>query len=177
MKYATAAAFVATVYAANLALTHFGVVAIGFGLHAPAGVFFAGLGFLLRDVLHEAGGRAWVVGAIIGGAALSYLLGADATIPGGHVPIAAASGVAFLLSESADFAVYDPLRERSRAAGVVASQIVGAAVDSALFLWLAFGSFALFSGQFVGKSLLVLPALLVLIALGRRTAAPALVQA
>jgi uncharacterized PurR-regulated membrane protein YhhQ (DUF165 family) len=168
MKYAAAAAFVATVYAANLALTHFGVVSIGFGLHAPAGVFFAGLGFLLRDLLHETGGRVWVVAAIIAGAALSLVLGADASIPGGHVSIAVASGCAFLLSETADFAVYDPLRERSRTAGVGASQLVGAAVDSALFLWLAFGSVALFAGQFVGKTLLVAPALLLLFAMHAR---------
>lgn len=164
MKYLTAAAFVATVYAANLALTHFGVVAIGFGLHTPAGVFFAGLGFLLRDALHETGGRAWVVGAIIAGAVLSFLLGADSTLLGGHISIAAASGAAFLLSEAADFATYDPLREHSRTAAVVASQLVAAAADSALFLWLAFGSLSLFAGQYVGKAFLVAPALLVLFA-------------
>lgn len=166
MKLIIAAVFVATVYAANWALTTFGVVPIGFGLRAPAGVFFAGAGFLLRDALHETGGRMWVVGAIVAGALLSWQLGASASIPGGHASIAVASACAFLLSESADFAVYAPLRERSLTSAVGLSQVVGAAVDSALFLWLAFGSLALFAGQFVGKTLLVLPALAIVA--GRR---------
>ncbi len=157
MRYLAATLFVATVYAANWALTTFGVVSIGFGLHAPAGVFFAGLGFLLRDLLHETGGRAWVVVCIGVGACLSYLLGASAHIPGGHVSIAVASGCAFLTSEFADFSVYAPLRERTLSAAVGLSQVAGAAVDSALFLWLAFGSLALFWGQFWGKTLMVLP--------------------
>lgn len=170
MKYLTAAAFVATVYAANWALTTFGVVPIGFGLHAPAGVFFAGAGFMLRDALHETGGRLWVIGAIVTGACLSYLLGASAVIPGGHASIALASGCAFLLSEFADFGVYAPLRERSLTSAVGLSQVVGAAVDSALFLWLAFGSLALFEGQFVGKTLMVLPAVALLGGLRLRSA-------
>lgn len=163
MKYLAAAAFVATVYAANWALTEFGVVSF-LGLEVPAGVFFAGLGFLLRDALHELGGRAWVVAAIIAGAALSYWLGASTTIPGGHVEIALASGAAFLLSEFSDFAVYAPLRERSLTGAVGLSQVAGAAVDSALFLWLAFGSLALFWSQFLIKTLVVLPAVLLLAA-------------
>lgn len=156
-RIAIAGAFVATVYAANWALTRWGVVPIGFGLHAPAGVFFAGLGFMLRDLLHEVGGHPWVIGAIVTGALLSYLLGASATIPGGHVSIALASGCAFLLSELADLSVYSPLRDRTKAGAVGLSQVAGAAVDSALFLWLAFGSVALFWGQFWGKTLMVLP--------------------
>ena len=172
MKYLTAAAFVATVYAANWALTTFGVVSIGFGLHAPAGVFFAGLGFMLRDALHEQAGRLWVVAAIVAGALLSYFLGASANIPSGHVSIAIASAAAFLLSESADLGVYDPLRHLHRPAAVGLSQVVGAAVDSALFLWLAFGSLAgLFAGQFFGKLVLVLPVVAVLAL--RKAATPA----
>lgn len=162
MKLIASAAFVATVYAANWALTTFGVVPIGLGLHAPAGVFFAGSGFLLRDWLHEIAGRAWVVAAILVGAGLSFWLGASAQIPGGHTSIAVASAAAFLLSELCDFGVYAPLRHRSLSGAVGLSQVVGAVVDSLLFLWLAFGSLALFAGQFVGKTLMVLPVVLVL---------------
>lgn len=162
MKYLTAAAFIGTVIAANWAVETYGIVPIGFGLEAPAGVFFAGLGFLLRDVLHEIGGRVWVVGVIVAGAFLSWWVSTSATIPGGLVPLAVASGCAFLVSEFADFSVYAPLRHKTLAGGVAASQLVGAAVDSALFLYLAFGSLAFFTGQFVGKSLLVLPAIAVL---------------
>ncbi len=165
MKYATAAAFVSTVYAANWALTHYGVIHLFGGLYAPAGVFFAGLGFLLRCALQEVAGRLWVVGAIIAGAALSYWLGASATIPSGHVSIAVASGCAFLFSELADWSTYTPLRRRTLTGGLTASQVVGAAVDSLLFLWLAFGSVSLFWGQFVGKTLCVLPVLVIVSAL------------
>jgi uncharacterized PurR-regulated membrane protein YhhQ (DUF165 family) len=158
VKYLAAAAFVATVYAANWALSRWGLVPVGFGYQAPAGVYFAGLGFILRDVLHELGGRVWVVGAILAGAVLSFLLGADAAIPGGHVTIAAASAAAFLIAELCDFAVYAPLRERGAiAAAVGLSQVVAAALDSVLFLWLAFGSLALFPGQMIGKTLMVVP--------------------
>ncbi len=168
MKWLAATLFVATVWLANYAVTHWGIVPVGFGLHAPAGVYFAGAGFLLRDWLHETGGRLWVIGAIVAGACLSYLLGASAVIPGGHVSIALASGCAFLLSEFADFSVYAPLRERSLSGAVGLSQIAGAIVDSALFLWLAFGSFVFFWGQFVGKTLMVLPAVAVIFALRLR---------
>jgi hypothetical protein len=156
-RVAVAAAFVATVWCANKALTKWGTVPVGFGLEAPAGVYFAGLGLILRDWLSEIAGRAWVLGAIVAGAALSYWVGASVQIPGGHVEIALASGAAFLFSELCDWAAYEPLRERTLAGAVGVSQLVGAAVDSALFLWLAFGSLALFWGQFVGKMLMVLP--------------------
>ena len=43
IKYATFVALLATVAATNLALETWGVIPIGFGLEAPAGVFFAGL--------------------------------------------------------------------------------------------------------------------------------------
>jgi uncharacterized PurR-regulated membrane protein YhhQ (DUF165 family) len=169
VKYLTAAAFVATVYGANWALTRYGVIHIGPGLYAPAGVFFAGLGFLLRCALQEVAGRVWVIWAILTGALLSYWLGASATIPGGHVQIAAASACAFLFSELADWSVYTPLRERTLVGGITAAQVVGATVDSALFLWLAFGSLSLFWGQFVGKTLCVLPALVLVTAWRVRT--------
>lgn len=160
MKWLTAGAFVGTVYAANWALTHYGVIHLFGGLYAPAGVFFAGLGFLLRCALQEVASRVWVIGAIVAGALLSYWLGASAHIPGGHVSIAVASASAFLFSELADWSIYTPLRERTIVGGITAAQVVGATVDSLLFLWLAFGSVTLFWGQFVGKTLCVIPAVI-----------------
>ena len=62
-----------------------------------------------------------------------------------------ASLVAFAVSELSDFAVYAPLRKRSRSMAILASGIVGSIVDSALFLYLAFGSLAYVEGQIVGK--------------------------
>jgi uncharacterized PurR-regulated membrane protein YhhQ (DUF165 family) len=109
---------------------------------APAGVYFAGLAFSLRDALQEQLGRRWVLVAIVLGALISAGLSAQ---------VALASGLAFLFSELADFAVYTPLRRRSWLGAVVASNTVGVIVDSALFLWLAFGSLEFLAGQIVGK--------------------------
>lgn len=167
------AAFVATVYAANWALARWGIVPIGFGLEAPAGVFFAGLAFGLRDALHEQGGRRWVLGAIVTGAALAYVIEDAVTIPGGLVPLALASAVAFGFSELADLAVYSPLRERSWPWAVALSNLVGAVVDSALFLVLAFGSLDHLLGNVVGKAWMILPALPVVAFTRRRRVAVA----
>lgn len=173
MKYLLIAAFVATVVAANAALNAWGIVPIGFGLMAPAGVYFAGLSFGLRDAVQERGGRSAVALAILLGAGVSYLVTDGARIPGGHVSLALASGVAFLLSELADFAVYTPLRERRWTVAVIASNLVGSVVDSALFLWLAFGSTAHMLGQVVGKTYMVLPALGLVALVRRRRERPA----
>jgi uncharacterized PurR-regulated membrane protein YhhQ (DUF165 family) len=83
-----------------------------------------------------------VVVAILLGAAVSAALSAQ---------LALASGLAFLVSELADFVVYTPLRQRSWLAAVVISNTVGDVIDSALFLWLAFGSLDFLAGQIVGK--------------------------
>ena len=149
-----AVGYLLTIVAANWAIQRFGLVPVGFGLMAPAGVYFAGLAFTLRDLTQEALGRWWCVGAIVAGAGLSFLLGDGR--------IALASGTAFLLSELADFAVYQPLREKRWLLAVGLSNTVGAVVDSALFLWLAFGSLAFLPGQVVGKSWVTLVAVIVL---------------
>lgn len=171
-------AFVATVYGANYAVEHYGgddgLVGVLWFL-APAGVYFAGLSFGLRDALHEVAGKAWrwwVFSAIALGCLLAYHLGDAFQIPTGHVSLALASAIAFGLSESADLLIYAPLRERHWPRAVVASNIVGALVDSAVFLWLAFGSLNFFWGQVGGKTLMVLPAIL-LVWLVRRHRAPA----
>jgi uncharacterized PurR-regulated membrane protein YhhQ (DUF165 family) len=65
--------------------------------------------------------------------------------------LALASGVAFALSELADFAVYTPLARKRFYLAVAASCLAGAVVDSALFLWLAFGSLEHVEGQVIGK--------------------------
>jgi uncharacterized PurR-regulated membrane protein YhhQ (DUF165 family) len=134
--------YILTIVAANAAITHFGLVPVGFGLVAPAGVYFVDLAFSLRDAVQETLGRRWTIAAVLIGAALSALLSG---------PLALASGFAFLLSELADFAVYTPLRRRGWLAAVAASNIVGLLADSVLFLWLAFGSLDYLVGQLAGK--------------------------
>ena len=151
-------AYLGTIVAANWAITEFGVIPVGFGLLAPAGVLFAGLAFTLRDLLHETGGRWAVLAAIAAGAGLSFAVASPA--------LAAASTAAFGLSEAFDWAVYEPLRRRRWLIAVAASNVVGLVVDSVLFLWLAFGSLAFLPGQIVGKAWVTLAAI-ALLAAGR----------
>jgi uncharacterized PurR-regulated membrane protein YhhQ (DUF165 family) len=149
----SALAYVATIFAANWAIVTFGPVPVGFGLTAPAGVYFAGLAFTLRDLTQEMLGKRAVLIAILVGAALSAALSQQ---------FALASGAAFLFSELLDFAVYTPLRRRNWLGAVAASNAVGLVADSALFLTLAFGSLAFLPGQIVGKATMTLLAIVVL---------------
>lgn len=151
--------FVGTVFAANWAIERYGVVSVGFGLVAPAGVYFAGLAFTLRDVTHRTLGRWAVLAAILIGAGLSYLVSPR---------FALASAVAFLASELCDLAVYEPVRKRGWLPAVITSNVVGLVVDSTLFLWLAFGSLSFLTGQVVGKAWVTAGAVLLLLAASRR---------
>lgn len=146
--------YLLTIVAANWSIATFGFVPVGFGLLAPAGVYFSGLAFTFRDLAHERFGRWPVIAAIVAGAALSVAIAPP--------QIAMASGLAFLFSELADLAVYEPLRHRHWLGAVAASNVVGLVVDSALFLWLAFGSLQFLLGQVVGKAWMTALAVLVL---------------
>ena len=64
--------------------------------------------------------------------------------------------------------VYTALRERRLALAVLASGLVGAIVDSAVFLLLAFGNLAYLEGLIVGKLWASLAEFGLLIALRRR---------
>ena len=151
-------AYILTIFAANWAIGTFGAVPVGFGLYAPAGVYFAGLAFTLRDLIQERLGRRAVLIAIVLGALLSAVVSPQ---------FAFASGTAFLVSEFADFAVYTPLRQRGWLPAVVVSNIVGLVVDSTLFLAMAFGSLEFLAGQIVGKFYMTMLAVALLWA-GRR---------
>lgn len=146
------AAFAATIPAANWLIGNVGtmcvpdgpcLVPVGFGLMAPSGVLMIGLALVLRDWLHEEAGWKWAFVAVLAGGALSLAFS--------PAQIAIASAVAFTVSEFADLAVYAPLRRRSRPGAVIASQIVGAAIDSALFVYLAFGSLEFSAGTTLAK--------------------------
>jgi len=164
MRYLLLAAFLGCVPLANWLIGNVGVkcvpqgpclVPVGFGLLAPSGVLVIGVALVLRDMVHERCGAGLTIGAIAIGAALSAVFATPT--------LAVASAIAFGLSEAADMADSPPLRERRLWLAVIASGVVGAAVDSAAFLWLAFGSLQYLDGQIVGKlwaSLLALPVLL-----------------
>lgn len=145
LPIAAATAFLGCILAANYVTTEYGLISVGFGLVATAGTYFAGLTFVLRDSVQDAWGRYAALGVIAVGALLSYLI-ADPFI-------ATASAVAFLAAEIADLAIYTPLRKRGYVRAAIASNVVGAVVDTFLFLWIAgFGVTApIVSGQIFGK--------------------------
>lgn len=171
MKWLSVVAFAATVPAANWLIGNVGTVCIpdgpclipvGLGLMAPSGVLMIGAALVLRDMIHEHYGSRAALGAIAVGASLSWLFAPPALV--------LASVAAFLLAELADLAVYAPLRRKRLAFAVLLSGLVGSIVDSAVFLWLAFGSLDFIAGQVVGKLWMSLAAAVVL--LTRRRLAP-----
>jgi uncharacterized PurR-regulated membrane protein YhhQ (DUF165 family) len=143
-------AFAASVLAANWMTARWGLVSVA-GVSFTAGTLAAGLGFGLRDACHEAGGWRVAVAAILTGAALSYFVSPS---------LAVASAVAFLLSELADLAVYQPLRRRRWVLAVVASNLLGALIDTVVFLHLAgFPIRDAIAGQMLAKAAMILPAI------------------
>jgi uncharacterized PurR-regulated membrane protein YhhQ (DUF165 family) len=154
--------FALTVPAANWLIGNVGtcipngpcLIPVGFGLEAPSGVLMVGAALVLRDIVHERLGAVWALAAIVVGAVLSAFLAPPALV--------VASVAAFALAELADFAVYTPLRRRNLTAAVLASGLAGSIIDSAVFLWLAFGSLAFIEGQIVGKLWMTLAAAAVL---------------
>jgi uncharacterized PurR-regulated membrane protein YhhQ (DUF165 family) len=121
------------------------------GLLAPSGVLMIGIALVLRDLVQRRLGLFYAVAAILVGALMSAGLAPPSLV--------LASGMAFLLSEAADLAVYTPLARRGLVAAVAASSLVGLVVDSIVFLWLAFGSLEFLAGQIIGKAWMVLLAL------------------
>lgn len=153
LKASLAVAFLSVILGANYVTTEYGMIPVGFGFVATAGTYLAGASFVLRDSLQDAAGKRTTVALIVIGAALSFLI-ADPFI-------ALASGVAFLASETADLAVYTPLRKRGYVRAAVASNVVGSLVDTVLFLWIAgFPVWAALPGQMVAKVAVTLVAVL-----------------
>jgi uncharacterized PurR-regulated membrane protein YhhQ (DUF165 family) len=148
--------FVLLVVAANWLTSTYGMV----GGLVTAGTFAAGLTFAVRDGLP----RWWTVAAVAVGAGLSVWLASPA--------LALASGVAFAVSELADYAVYAPMRRRSLGWAMLLSNTVGAVLDSLLFLWLAGFPIGGWSTQTLVKVAVTLPVVLGILALRRGTRRP-----
>jgi len=155
MKYALSLAFVGLAVLANWLASKY-VVGVPFTPYvAPAGVFCIGAALVLRDWIQQLAGLWWTLALVIVGGVASYLIG-DAAGWTALQKIAVASLVAFIVSETIEAAVFTPLRNRSLTVGVLASGLIGNAVDSWLFLTLAFGSTAFFWGNFYGKAEMIL---------------------
>jgi uncharacterized PurR-regulated membrane protein YhhQ (DUF165 family) len=155
--------FLATIPAANWLIGNVGtfcvpsgpcLIPVGFGLTAPSGVLMIGLALVLRDAVHRLLGWRQALLAIFIGTAVSYVFAPPALV--------LASAAAFLLAELLNQAVYAPLHRKRLIAAVVLSSLAGTVADSALFLWLAFGSLDYLAGQVVGKAWMVAAAALFL---------------
>lgn len=165
--------FVLTVPVANWMIGNVGtfcipdgpcILPVGFGLEAPSGVLIVGLALVLRDLVQRFLGLIAAVVAILLGGAMALFISPPALV--------LASVTAFLLSEFADLAVYTPLQKRGLIFAVVASSVVGLVVDSAVFLWIAFGSLDYLWGQSLGKLWMVLLAVPVIKLVQRVTENP-----
>lgn len=149
--------FCLTIPLANWMIGHVGTICppnspcllpVAPGLMAPSGVVMIGFALVLRDLVQRRLGTEFGLAAIVAGTAISALVAPAALV--------IASATAFFISELADFAVYTPLARRRLVLAVIASSLIGIVLDSAVFLWLAFGSLDFLIGQIVGKAWMVL---------------------
>jgi uncharacterized PurR-regulated membrane protein YhhQ (DUF165 family) len=152
MRIGLILAYIATIPAANWLIGNVGTVCIPHGpclipifpgILAPSGVLMIGAALLLRDLVQRSYGARWSLACVGAGTILSFLVASPS--------LAIASGTAFALSELTDFAVFTPLYRQRMIAALILSCAAGAIVDSALFLWLAFGSLDHITGQIIGK--------------------------
>lgn len=150
------AAYVGAIVGANWMIAHVGtpvpgahLLPVGFGLHAPSGVYLAAVSFVARDIVQRLLGLRVGVAAIVAGALVSLLVS--------PAHIALASGATFLCSETCDFLIFTPLQSWNFPSAVAISGVVGDLVDSTLFLVLAGISLSsAWPGQVVGKAWVVL---------------------
>lgn len=122
---------------------------VGFGYVAPGGVFAIGAVLVTRDWINQLAPKLSLA-LIPVASAISYAIG-EAAGWTALQKIALASVAAFCISEFVEFLVFTPIRRRSLTLGVALSGSVGIALDSYVFLTLAFGSLAFFAGQMIGK--------------------------
>ncbi|ADD81109.1 gp04 [Rhodococcus phage ReqiPine5] len=149
----SAIGLVASVVGANYATSTWGMVPVGFGYVSTAGTFIFGATLVTRDAVQDALGK-WAMWGVV-------LLGALVSLVVADPAIAVASTAAFVTAEVFAWAVYTPIRNRSTfgdrrwAAAVIAAAIVGAVLDTVVFLALAFGfetvTLHAVIGQLIGK--------------------------
>ena len=138
--------YLTAVVAANLLVKHFGAA------YSPVIAFFAIAAILIfRDQFADLVGQRWLaqllqLGLIAAGAILTYLFNQDAAL------IAKASVIAFAASETIEQVIYYLLRRRPWMDRAPMSAVIGAAVDSVLFITIAFGfTFTIAFAQFTAK--------------------------
>jgi len=143
---ALAVPYVGLVVAANLLVNHYGPKA------APAIAFvFVAAVLIFRDQFAQLAGRRWQAqvlqaALIAAGALATWLINRDAAL------IAKASVIAFAASELIEQIAYRLMWRRPWMEKAPYSAVLGAAVDSVLFISIAFGfDFWIVIGQFAAK--------------------------
>ncbi len=164
-----AAAFVALVLLANWLASAYVVHVPLTPYDAPAGVFCIGGVLVLRDWMQQLAGLARTMPLVYAAGLLSWLVG-DLAGWTSLEKIAIGSVVAFTVSETVEALIFTPVRNRSLSLGVALSATIGNAVDSWIFLTIAFSSTAFFWGQFWGKNEAIAAG--VVLTLARRRVAP-----
>ncbi|MGB8622229.1 MAG: queuosine precursor transporter [Paracoccaceae bacterium] len=121
-----------------------------FGQWLTWGAFTYPFAFLVTDVMNRVYGvgpaRKVVLAGFVVGVICSFI---GTQISGEYGPlvtlrIAMGSGLAFLLAQSLDVAIFDRLREGSWWRAPLASTLVGSSVDTAVFFSIAFSAFFTF---------------------------------
>jgi uncharacterized PurR-regulated membrane protein YhhQ (DUF165 family) len=150
--------FLSMIPLANYSLLHVGichngepcVIPVWFYplIYAPSGVIFAGLAFVLRDILQRLSGLALSIYAVLCGTGLSYIYVSK------ELAIAACS--AYFISELADTVFYSWLQRYNLVFAVLVSSVISLVIDSIIFLHIAFHSYHFILGQIIGKLLMVI---------------------
>ncbi|MFC2170712.1 VUT family protein [Calditrichota bacterium] len=128
--------YILLIIAANI-LASLWIVPLPFNLSVPAGVFLFAPIFTMRDRIQVDRGVRWIYGLILLAGVLSWLTGL-ATGSSLLSKISIAGFIAFLLSETLDTIIFTIFR-KSFTIRALASNFVSALLDSALFIWIAFG--------------------------------------
>ncbi|MCG5460828.1 hypothetical protein MED01_004254 [Micromonospora sp. MED01] len=150
-----ATAYIATIVAANWAVTHITALPLGYGVVIPAGVWFVAITLTIRDQLHDRLGYWLTGGLVVVGALLSWPLSS----PG----VARAAVFAFIASQLlVDQSLYAWLRKRfpdARWVAIAGSNGGGIIADSIVFIYFAQEALRQFGldpskalvGQIIGK--------------------------
>lgn len=144
-RWALIGLWLVAIAAANVLAAHLGPWAT-----VADAFLLIGLVVTTRDALHTAWGSGWaprMALLILAGGALSWM------VNGAAGRIAAASTIAFVVSETADALVFWRLRSRPWMDRVNASNVAAAIIDSFLFPTIAFGALLpwIIAGQIVAK--------------------------
>ncbi|MBZ0264853.1 VUT family protein [bacterium] len=144
--------YIVLIVGANI-LASLWLLPLPFGMAVPAGVFLIAPIFTLRDRIQLDRGAKYVYILIFIGAIVSWLMGVltDSHLLG---RVAFAGVVAFVASESLDTMIFSYYKH-SFVKRILVSNLFSTALDTILFIWIAFGwQTNLMTGQWILKMLL-----------------------